>query len=127
MSPEMLTLVELTRARALPSTHHRVGLPAGVALSSVRTLPIPGRTGRDKEGAALRLRARLKDHAATEPEHPAPVVTLGPAPGDHDAAHGAASATDANSIAAQQQSPDGSTWWNVIAVASLVIAAADHR
>ncbi|KNA91679.1 Uncharacterised protein [Mycobacteroides abscessus subsp. abscessus] len=116
----MLTLVELTRARALPSTHHRVGLPAGVALSSVRTLPIPGWTGRFREGTGQRLRARLKDHVATEPEHPAPVVTLGPASRDHDAAHGAASATDANSTVAQQQSPDVSTWWKVIAVASLV-------
>ncbi|WP_270486855.1 YcnI family protein [Gordonia jacobaea] len=62
--------------------------------------------------------------AQTEPEHPAPVVTLAPESGDHDAAHGAASTTDANSTVVQQQSPDGSTWWKVIAVASLVIAAA---
>ncbi|WP_431817655.1 hypothetical protein [Gordonia jacobaea] len=52
------------------------------------------------------------------------MVTLVPESSGHDAAHGAAPSTDANSIVAQQQSSDGSTWWKVITVVSLVIAAA---
>ncbi len=155
-----------------------VTLPAGVDLSSVRTLPIPGWTAttekaqsngservskitwqadtpesglksteygvfafsggrwpagttsvtlpteqRYADGTVVSWNEQAAD-AQTEPEHPAPVVTLGPSSGDHDAAHGAASATDANSAVAQQQSTDGSTWWKVIAVVSLVIAAA---